>query len=228
MRISPRGPHETSRDYALRVVRDNILRLELAPGSMVSENELAKLLGLSRTPVREALMALSRVRLVDVYPQRGSAVSLVDYDLVEEACFMRRVLECSVVEIACQLATSDDKVELEDNIALQERCVRGGRLEQMMLLDNEMHHLLFGIARKEQTWQMMNSFTAHFDRVRIMSAEAAVERNLADHRAIVAAVCTGDGALARSLMEAHLTRYRVDEGALRQAYPAEYFKEAGQ
>ena len=84
MQVSPRDPRESGRDYALRVIKDNILALELEPGSMVSENELAAHLGLSRTPVREALMALAKVRLVDVYPQRGSAVALVDYELVEE------------------------------------------------------------------------------------------------------------------------------------------------
>ena len=67
MQISARNPRESGRDFALRVLKDNILQLELAPGSMVSENELAAQMGLSRTPVREALMALAKVRLVDVY-----------------------------------------------------------------------------------------------------------------------------------------------------------------
>lgn len=224
MQISPRSPRENGRDYALRVLKDNILCLELAPGSMVSENELAAQLGLSRTPVREALMSLVKVRLVEVYPQRGSAVSLIDYDLVEEACFMRRVLECSVVELATEYANNQDKVELEDNIALQERCLKGGRFETLMQLDNELHRLLFRIARKEQTWEIMTSFTAHFDRVRSMSLGDANERNVADHRAIVRAVVGGDAAEARRVTESHLSRYKVDERALRQHYPASYFK----
>lgn len=224
MQISPRSPRENGRDYALRVLKDNILCLELAPGSMVSENELAAQLGLSRTPVREALMSLAKVRLVEVYPQRGSAVSRIDYDLVEEACFMRRVLECSVVELATEYAKNQDKVELEDNIALQERCLKGGRFETLMQLDNELHRLLFRIARKEQTWEIMTGFTAHFDRVRSMSLGDANERNVADHRAIVRAVVEGDAAEARRVTESHLSRYKVDERALRQHYPASYFK----
>ena len=130
MLITPRGQRETGRDYAMRTLRENIIQLELAPGSMVSENELAGELGLSRTPVREALMELSKVRLVEVYPQRGSAVSLIDYEMVEEACFMRRVLECAVVKEACKMIAPEDKVELEDNVALQERCLAGGRLDE--------------------------------------------------------------------------------------------------
>lgn len=225
MQITARSPRETGRDYAARVLRENILNLELAPGSMVSENEIAAKLGLSRTPVREALMTLSKVHLVEIYPQRGSAVAQIDYDLVEEACFMRRTLECAVVEIACKNLMEADRVELEDNIALQERCLATGRKEAFLQLDNQLHQKLFQMARKERTWEMMSGFTIHFDRVRSMDvALAHMERNVADHRAIVAAVAARRPAAARQLMEKHLSHYRVDEATLRQNYPAAYFK----
>lgn len=224
MQIPTRAPRETGRDYALRAIRENILRLELAPGSMVSENELAMLLGLSRTPVREALMELAKVRLVDIYPQRGSAIAPIDYDLVEEACFMRRVLECAVVELACQNVTSESKVEMADNLLLQERCLAANRAEALLQLDNSLHRLLFRMARREHTWELLTGFTVHFDRVRSMSLLTSNERNVADHRAIVRAVMNEDPASARRLMENHLSRYKVDEQALRQHYPAAYFK----
>jgi DNA-binding FadR family transcriptional regulator len=114
MRILPRKERENNRDYALRNLRENIIHLDLPPGSRISENDLSAQLGLSRTPVREALMELARVRLVEVYPQRGSAVSLIDYEMVEEACFMRRVLECAVVKEVCKMITPEERVELED------------------------------------------------------------------------------------------------------------------
>lgn len=224
MQIPARGPRETGRDYALRAIRENILRLELIPGSMVSENELAMRLGLSRTPVREALMELAKVRLVDIYPQRGSAIALIDYDLVEEAYFMRRVLECAVVELACQNVTPEAKVEIEDNLLLQERCLSGGRTEALMQLDNDLHRLFFRMARREHAWELLSGFTVHFDRVRSMSLATANERNVADHRQIAQAVLSGDAPAARRLTEGHLGRYRVDEHALRQRYPAAYFK----
>lgn len=225
MQIPVRDPKESGRDYALRCLTENILNLELTPGSMVSENELAAQLGLSRTPVREALMALAKVRLVDVYPQRGSAVALVDYELVEETCFMRRVFEVAVVEVACKNATEEDKVALKDNVAAQERFLQEGRPEQLMPLDNELHKLLFLIAHKTQMWDMMSSYTLHFDRVRRMALDPVRnDRNVADHRAIVDAICTGDAAQAKKLMERHLNRYKVDENALRSRYPESWFK----
>ena len=225
MIISPRGQRETGRDYAFRTLKENIIQLELEPGSMVSENELAMQMGLSRTPVREALMALAKVRLIEVYPQRGSAVAAIDYDLVEEACFMRGVLEVAVVELVCKMASKEQIVELEDNVALQERYLADGRMEALMQLDNDLHKLMFAIANKQQTWDMLSGFTVHFDRVRRMALDSPRnDRNVADHRAIVEAIAARDVQAAREAMETHLNRYRVDEVLLRDRYPASYFK----
>lgn len=225
MQILARQSRETGRDYALRTLKDNIIHLELAPGSMVSENELAMQMGLSRTPVREALLELSKVKLVDVYPQRGSAVALIDYALVEEARFMRHVLECAVVELVCQMAEPEDLALLEDNVALQEHYRETGMSERLWTLDNEFHRMLFVIAHKEQIWQMMNSFTAHFDRVRNMSLTAVKDnKSVADHRMILTAIKERDAQAARENMSRHLSRYKVDEQALRDGYPTDYFR----
>ena len=73
---------ETNRDYALRAIRDNIIKLQIKPGSMISEQDIADELKLSRTPVHEALQELARTKIVDIQPQRGSLVSLIDMKLL--------------------------------------------------------------------------------------------------------------------------------------------------
>ena len=78
---------ETNREYALRVIRENIVKLELAPGSMISEQDIANQLNLSRTPVHEAMQEFSSTKIIEILPQRGSHVSLIDMALVEEAVF---------------------------------------------------------------------------------------------------------------------------------------------
>ena len=72
MKVLDRLSAENARTYALRVLQYNIINLELVPGSTVSENELSAILNLSRTPVREALIELSKVGLVEIQPQRGA------------------------------------------------------------------------------------------------------------------------------------------------------------
>ncbi len=225
MHILPREKHDTNRDYALRNIKANIIDLSLEPGSMVSENELAAELGLSRTPIREALIELSKVGLVEIYPQRGSAIALIDYDMVEEAQFMRNVLEASVAELVCQMIQEEDMKALLDNVMQQEHYLNTGMAEKIILLDNAFHKLLFQIAHKEQLWSIMNSFTAHFDRVRRMAVATVKDSKIvADHRAIYDAICARDTETAKKVMNKHLLRYRIEEELLRQNYPREYFK----
>ena len=90
---------ENSRSYAVRVLLYNIIHLELQPGTAVSENELSTTLSLSRTPVREALIELNRIGLVEILPQRGSYISKIDYNIVEESRFLRLVTENAILKL---------------------------------------------------------------------------------------------------------------------------------
>ena len=171
MRIDERRYAETARDYARRVLKDNIVSMELEPGAMVSENELAAQMGLSRTPVREALMDLAKCRVVDVLPQRGSRIALIDYDLVDEARFAREVLETAILDQVCQRATAADISQLRQNIRLQMMSQEPGMEESlsMMELDDAFHEMLYRIARRENIFAMLGSMTIHFDRVRSLA-----------------------------------------------------------
>lgn len=224
MRLTPRMPRESGRDYALRTIKDNIIHLELKPGGMVSENELAAAMGLSRTPVREALIDLSKTKIVEIYPQKGSAVSLIDYSLVEESRFMRKVLECAVVELDCQMITPEGLQKLRENVRLQNYYLENYYPETLMDLDNQFHKDLFEIAQKSQVYNLMESISIHFDRVRSMALSAVKNIKIVqDHEEIVEAIAAGDAALARELTEKHLSRYKIDAKVLQETYP-EYFK----
>lgn len=225
MYITERYERENGRDYAMRILKENIVRLELAPGMVISDRELAAQLGLSRTPVREALLDLAKVKIVDIYPQRGSEIALVDYTLVEEARFVRSVLETAVVEVVCSVITKEQLEQLDTHINLQKFYQQQDAKEKLMELDNEFHQMLFQIAHKNQAFDMMQSLTIHFDRVRNMSLNTVKEQKwVQDHRQIYEAIRDNDPALARSRMEKHLRRYQIDEAAVRDKYP-KYFKE---
>ncbi len=225
MRRTEKLPRETGREYALRIIKDNIICLELAPGSMVSEKELAKEMGLSRTPVREALIELGKVKIVEVYPQKGSAVALIDYALVEEARFMRSVLERAVVELLCSTAKPEDLMRLEEKIRLQEFYLKNPDRDRLMELDDEFHQALFEIAGKKQIYDLTRNMAIHFDRVRNMALTAVKDLKIAgDHQAILEAIRRRDAKEAGKLMEEHLSRYKVDEEAIRRQYDAAYFK----
>ena len=86
MIILNRNSSETARSYAMRVLLYNIIHVELQPGSAVSENELSSALSLSRTPIREALIELNRIGLVEILPQRGSYISKINYFYINLLC----------------------------------------------------------------------------------------------------------------------------------------------
>lgn len=213
-------PRETGREYALRVITDRIIHLQLAPGSMVSEKELAEEMGLSRTPVREALIELSRNRIVTVYPKKGSSIALIDYALVEESRYIRYLLEMDMVEQVCRMATDGDLNRLSKNVKLQEVCLRNHDPARLLNLDDAFHKGLFEIARKPMVYQLMQSAQIHFDRVRMMSLEVVKDTKIVqDHQAILEALVKRDAADAKAMMERHLSRYQFDEQALRARYP---------
>lgn len=220
MYVTQRQQGESGRSYALRTIKENIVRLELAPGSKVSESEIAAGLGLSRTPVREALQELSRERIVEIYPQRGSIIALVDYTLVDEARFMRQCLESGVAVVLAQRAQSMNLSSLRENLELQEYYLRSGNLDKLLELDNQFHQELYRLAGYENCYRMMAGMYLHFDRVRWMATQSVnQEPCVEDHRAIYQAIVEGNSREAAEAVREHLMRYRVDEAKLRREYP---------
>ena len=84
---------EKAKDYVYRVLKNNIMSLQLKPGQVLSELDLANKLEVSRTPIREVLIKLKGEKLIEVKPQTGTYVSLIDWKLVGEAIFVRCTLE---------------------------------------------------------------------------------------------------------------------------------------
>ncbi len=224
MKLLDRLPRESGGEYALRTIKENIISLDLVPGSQISENELASEMGLSRTPVREALIELSKVRIVDIQPQKKSTIPLIDYDLVEESRFMRDLLECAVVELDCAMATPADLDRLEENIRLQRLYLEDFYSSQLVTLDNQFHGMLFDIAKKSQIFTLIQNISIHFERVRTMALSSVKNGKIVqDHIDIVDAIRRRDPKASRALMETHLNRYDIDAAALRSTYP-QFFK----
>ena len=220
MTLLERLPQESDRSYALRTIKENIINLGLAPGSQISESAICKQIGLSRTPVREALIELSQSKIVKIIPQKKGTVALIDYDLVEEAWFMRNVLECAVVELDCELAAPESLRRLEENLKLQRLYAEDYNIQMLMELDNQFHALLFSIARKSQIYEMMQNMLIHFDRVRRMVLGRTKDFIIVeDHEQILEAIRHRNAARAKQLMQVHLSRYKHDIKEVLKDYP---------
>lgn len=216
-------PTETAREYALRAITENIVSLDLAPGTAISENEIGGFLGVSRTPVRESIQELHKAAIIEIYPQKGSFVSLINSRYVEEAVFLRRVLDVAVIEEACDMATEEDIKQIEENVALQEFYLQNSAPDKLMNLDDEFHKMIYTAAKKDTIYNMSKIMMIHFDRVRALAVQTVKDTKIIkDHRMMIDAIKAKDKETAKQLVIKHLDRYRVDQEELMKVHPEYY------
>ena len=161
---------ETGKEYAYRVLKENIMSLELKPGELLSESDLSEKLNISRTPIREVIMKLKGEHLIEVKPQAGTYVSLIDKDIIDEAIFMRRLLEKEVLKEACNEFSEEILMELEKNLFAQKLVLdKDGKENEFHNLDKEFHRLIFIGCNKINIWESIMKISTHYNRMRLLS-----------------------------------------------------------
>ena len=211
---------EGAREYVLRVLKKNIIECALKPGQMLSENALTEELNVSRTPVREALVELSKIDLIEVLPKRGSRVTKINYALVEESNFARKVLEKAIVEICCDLEKPQDFFRLEENLKLQKRFLYMSNQSRLLELDDEFHQLLFQMAKKSNLSDYLEDIRIPFDRIRYLSLLVIFDlQTVNDHIEILNAIRQRNKEEALAVMDKHLSRYLYDKTVIMERYP---------
>lgn len=190
-----------------RVLRRAIVTMRLRPGEMLSEQEIADRLGVSRQPVREAFIKLGEAGLLRVLPQRGTLVVKISLSAVEDARFIREAVECAVAREAARRAPRLVLAALAQNLARQRRTARTKDLTAFFALDEEFHRLLAEGAGRPLAWTIVEDVKPQMDRVRFLSMEDATPLSVLvdQHAAIVDAVRGGDADVAEAAMRAHLT-----------------------
>lgn len=188
-------------------LRRAIVAMELLPGVRLSEQDIAVRHGVSRQPVREALISLAKTRLVEVVPQRGTIVVKISVKKMMEARFVREAIETAVVRRACEGFDPQTKLRIDDLLDLQEKVARRGDHVEFQRYDE-----LFHIALTEGTgcplaWQAVADIKAHMDRVcqLTLHGPSAMLPLVEQHRAIMAAIDACDGDAAAGAMHCHLT-----------------------
>jgi DNA-binding GntR family transcriptional regulator len=222
--VRTRKEGETAKEYAYRILRQNIVTLAIEPGSSLNDAEIAERLGISRTPVREAISQLkSESGIIEIYPQRGMKVALIDMEIVREVCLLRLITEKAMAERVIDMADEADIAWMENNVKLQAFCAKEKQADRFMELDNELHEKMFRIARCDLIYTITKSSMIHFDRVRELESESSAAAILQDHKDLIEAIRKKDREKAKEILEIHLNRYIPHEKELRKKY-ADYFK----
>lgn len=187
-------------------LRAEILAGRLKPGLVLSENEVAGQLGMSRTPVREAIIRLESEGLLTVRSQVGTVVAPIDLDAVADGQFLREAIETRAVAIAADAATPRDHADLRALLRDQAKAVARRDQAAFLALDDRLHQRLVAIAGRPRVWSTIEEVKAQFDRVRVLSLEDEdwLKRIHAQHEDIVDAVVARRPAEAADAMGRHL------------------------
>jgi GntR family transcriptional regulator, rspAB operon transcriptional repressor len=200
------SPEPIARQVA-RALRQAIVRMEIRPGEMLSEQEIATKLGVSRQPIREAFIKLGEAGLVRILPQRGTLVVKISRAQVEDARFIREAVECAVAKEAAERADRKAIAALGDSLARQRRALRAKDGPALFALDEEFHRLLAEAAGKPSAWRVIEDIKPQMDRVRYIDMTDAIPMSvvIAQHTTILGAIRAGHGTAAEEAMRAHLT-----------------------
>lgn len=186
------------------LLRESIINLSLPPDSTLVEQEVAGVLKVSKTPVREAIIRLSREGLVHVAPKSGSFVTPISLDRYFEACFVRTQLEVGCVRrLATQGVSMADQVRLRALITEQEEALRKNDDVGFFQLDESLHRSLFDAAGLSGVWQIMNVAKAEMDRVRHLKRTFGIRQRelvIEEHAAIIDAIVARDPARAENAL----------------------------
>lgn len=163
-----RNTGESTKEYIYRSLKTMIMSLDLPPGTTLSENEIAKDFDISRTPIREVLKRLEKERLVEIIPQTGTKVSLINSNLFNQVFFMRYAIEKEIIrEIQLKITDEDLKI-LEDMLSLQEFYYYKNMATKFQDSDNEFHKELYKISNKILIWETIKSLSFDYDRIRLL------------------------------------------------------------
>jgi DNA-binding GntR family transcriptional regulator len=217
----------TSANIIYRELRADILSLRRKPGDAVSEKEIAASRGVSRTPVREALLRLADDRLVDIVPQSGTFVARIPLSALPEAILVRRSLEQLTAGLAAEHATRADIVRLRDSLQIQRRTAAAGDRDRFHEADEEFHAAIATAAGYPGIWTLIQQVKIQVDRYRRLTlpVPGRMVQVVKEHKRIVAAIEARDPERATAAIAAHLDYLRATIGDVRDLNP-EYFEPA--
>jgi DNA-binding GntR family transcriptional regulator len=193
-------------------LRSELVSMRRRPGEAISEAEIALTHGVSRTPVREAILKLSDEGLVDVFPQSGIFVSRIPLAALPEAIIIRKALEETTARLAAARATTSQILQLHAIVERQRETDRAGNREAFHQADELFHATIAEVAGHPGIWTLIQQVKIHVDRYRQLTLPVAgrMTQVIAEHEPILAAIEAHDPERARDAMERHLTRLLRD------------------
>lgn len=216
---------ESTADRVFRVLRDQIVSMELLPHHQISRVELSKAFGVSQTPVREAILRLEEIGLVNVIPQSKTEIAPIDPRRITETQFLRRALEIEVCLTVSDRATKAELSSIQERIFHQEALVDDDdQMSEFLKLDRLFHRSLFQVVDQELLHDLIIDRSVHLDRLRRLQLPLKGKRRriIDDHKCIFEAIVSRKYTRIVDAIHRHLpaTPWALEE--LQVAHP-DYF-----
>jgi DNA-binding GntR family transcriptional regulator len=206
-------------DRAYVHLREEIIRVELRPGSLLREDELTQRLGVGRTPVREAIQRLQRDGFVTIIPRRGTLVSDISITDLAAIYEVRKHLESWASRLAAQRATDEDRREAEQLIGELEALTAQDGYEALLALDRRIHRYVYRCTKNPFLAETLDRYhnlslrILHVAMKRYPILTPRLDNVVHEQRAVLDAICRDDGDTAERVAVAHISTF---ERAIRE------------
>jgi DNA-binding GntR family transcriptional regulator len=202
-------------------LRRELVSLTRLPDEVVSELEIAKAYGVSRTPVREAILKLADEGLIEIFPQSGIFVSRIPVAALPEAILIRTALEQTTARIAAAQASASQILVLQALLQSQREAASAGDRDSFHHADEMFHAAIADVAGHPGIWTLIQQVKVHVDRYRRLTLPqpGRMERAIAEHEIIMAAIVAHDPGRAVAAIGAHLDGLLADIAATRELNP---------
>ena len=202
--------HQSLTELLYDELKKAILTCRIKPGTRLKEVELAEQMGVSRTPIREAMRQLEKDNLIYITPRRGTYVSELSMDDIDNMFIIREPLEGLAAYLAAQSATKEQMDEIRTEMEKCEELLKNNDLEKMAEADLLFHNAIAYASNNEYLISILTDLQVQVLRFRTVyfrsreRAEAAVE----DHRKVFDAISSGDADKAKKSLITHIKRLR--------------------
>jgi DNA-binding GntR family transcriptional regulator len=189
-------------------LKEAILSLAYAPGDIMRKPEICEALGVSRSPVAEAVARLQAEHLVTVVPQAGTYVARLSMQEVREGAFLRQALELAAVERVAETITDEQLIALRRNLRVQVAHIADADFAGFYQTDAQMHELILSFTSFKRLSVLADSSWVHVNRARrfILPTPGRIEQTYVEHQAILAALENRDPKAAREATRLHLAQ----------------------
>lgn len=210
------------------IIRHAVVNLYLQPGLIVSIQDICEKFGMGRSPVRDALLRLEQDGLVNMLPQRGVRIALINPVRIEEERFLRFSVEKQVMARFMECYTTDDIAKLEEMIAEQKRVVTKEKIDprKFLQLDDTFHQFFYKAIKMEFCLKIVSGVTGDYQRIRLLSVITGEEdpNIIQQHEEMVAAIAANNAKKVEEIFYVHLGKIDDEISMLQKQYEHLFIK----